>query len=86
METAQFIPRRRQVAAQVNAGGEEVRDQQYTTCAARHAVVAPCRNIGLGELEKTGFNDGVGSLSRQSRGQTMQIVVGRLPPAAMRDQ
>ena len=70
----------------MNARRKEVRDHQHTSCAEFDTPVAAGENVGLGKLEKAGFDDRVGSLGRESGRQLVQVVVGRRLAAAVGDQ
>ena len=86
MEPAQRVARRGQVPQQVDARGEKVRNHQHPAGSPGHAPGSPGGDVGLGQLKEAGLDDRVLTPSRDPCGQGMQVVVGRLVPAAVGDQ
>ncbi len=74
-----------EVAQQVDAGGEKIGDHEDACRAALDAACAAVLDIGFGEFEEGGFEDGVGLSVGESGDELMQVVVGGGVPAAVRD-
>jgi len=83
---AQFVAGGGQVSPQMNAGGQEVGNHQHATCAPLHTSFAAAANVGFGQLEKAGFDDGVASQRCKARRQLTEIGIGGRFPAAVGDQ
>ena len=53
----QLVPGRRQVAEQVDTGGEEIGDHQHAPPPARRSRPSSGGDVGLGQLEEAGLDD-----------------------------
>ncbi len=83
---AQFLPGPRQVPEQVDTSGEKVRNHQDARRTAGRAPASPGGDVGLGQLEEAGLDDRMLAPRRKSRGHRVQVVIGRLVPAAVSDE
>jgi len=80
----QPVPRRRQVAADVDAGRQEVGEQHHALGAAPHAARAAFLDIRLRQLQK-GRLDQRMAAALQAFGDVIQVGVGLRLPAAVCD-
>src|SRR5271165_178315 len=83
---AQFLPGPRQVSEQMDTGGEKVRHHQDMRRTAGRAPASPGSDVGLGQLEEAGLYDRMLAYLGKSRGHRVQVVIGRLVPAAVGDE
>ena len=81
----QPIPRRRQVAAHVDAGRKEIRQQHHAPGAPRHASRPAFVDIRLRQLQKGRLHQRMAA-PHQLLDDVMQVVVGFRLSAAVGDQ
>jgi hypothetical protein len=86
MPEAQGLAGGGQVAEQMDAGREEIRDHQDAGRPPRHATIAAGLDVGLGQLEETRLDDRIVADLGEAGGQPMQVVIGRRLTTAMGDQ
>ena len=82
----QLVARGGQVALEVHAGREKIRNRSAPVAPARDASIPAGRQIRLGQLQEAALDDRVVSLGRKPLHQLGQVSIGSLLPAAMGDQ
>jgi hypothetical protein len=85
MTGRELVASRREVATEMHASRQEVRDHEHTVCAEIDAAIATVLDVGLGQFEKARNNDWMDTLCGDPCREFVQVIVRGLPPAAVSD-
>lgn len=86
MALLQAVSGRCEISEQVNPCRQKIRDHQDALGPLSHATIPPLPDIGFRQFEETGLDDRIRPSFPKTRGELVQIVIGRRMPAAMGDQ